>query len=83
MSMMTMTVMIMAMVIIRVMRLMLMMDQDEDGSHIKGLLISLLHHFFPSLLRAGFVGSPETEVRLAITGGANGHGPFRCHVERR
>ena len=35
------------------------------------------------LLRAGFVGSAETEVRLAITGGANGHGPFRCHVERR
>lgn len=35
------------------------------------------------LLRAGFIGSPETEVRLAITGGANGHGPFRCHVERR
>lgn len=31
--------------------LMIMTDQDHDGSHIKGLLINFLHHFWPSLLR--------------------------------
>jgi DNA topoisomerase-2 len=31
--------------------LMVMTDQDHDGSHIKGLLINFLHHFWPSLLR--------------------------------
>jgi DNA topoisomerase-2 len=25
-------------------------DQDEDGHHIKGLLINMIHHFWPSLL---------------------------------
>ncbi|KAI6133866.1 DNA topoisomerase II [Pisolithus croceorrhizus] len=32
-------------------RLMIMTDQDHDGSHIKGLLINFLDHFFPSLLK--------------------------------
>merc|ERR1712232_1339082 len=31
--------------------LMLMTDQDHDGSHIKGLLINLIHHWWPSLIR--------------------------------
>jgi DNA topoisomerase-2 len=31
--------------------LMVMTDQDHDGSHIKGLLINFLHHFWPSLLK--------------------------------
>jgi DNA topoisomerase-2 len=31
--------------------LMIMTDQDHDGSHIKGLLINFLHHFWPSLLK--------------------------------
>ncbi|RQM18731.1 hypothetical protein DD237_000945 [Peronospora effusa] len=31
--------------------LMIMADQDHDGSHIKGLVINLIHHFWPSLLR--------------------------------
>jgi DNA topoisomerase II len=30
---------------------MIMADQDHDGSHIKGLLINFLHHFWPSLLK--------------------------------
>ncbi|MCO5599921.1 hypothetical protein L7F22_054028 [Adiantum nelumboides] len=32
-------------------RLMIMTDQDHDGSHIKGLIINFLDHFFPSLLK--------------------------------
>ena len=36
--------------------LMIMTDQDHDGSHIKGLLINFLHHFWPSLLEVdGFL----------------------------
>lgn len=31
--------------------LMIMTDQDHDGSHIKGLIMNFLHHFYPSLLR--------------------------------
>jgi DNA topoisomerase-2 len=31
--------------------LMIMADQDHDGSHIKGLLINFIHHFWPSLLQ--------------------------------
>lgn len=30
--------------------LMIMADQDHDGSHIKGLLINMIHSFWPSLL---------------------------------
>ena len=30
--------------------IMIMTDQDPDGSHIKGLLINLLHAYWPSLL---------------------------------
>ncbi|KIM47986.1 hypothetical protein M413DRAFT_22556 [Hebeloma cylindrosporum] len=32
-------------------KLMIMTDQDHDGSHIKGLLINFLDHFYPSLLK--------------------------------
>lgn len=36
--------------------LMIMTDQDHDGSHIKGLVINLIHHFWPSLLKVeGFL----------------------------
>jgi DNA topoisomerase-2 len=30
--------------------IMIMADQDHDGSHIKGLIINFIHHFWPSLL---------------------------------
>merc|ERR1712100_463114 len=32
-------------------KLMIMADQDHDGSHIKGLLINFIHHFWPSLIK--------------------------------
>ncbi|KAI9145964.1 DNA topoisomerase [Paraphysoderma sedebokerense] len=36
--------------------LMIMTDQDHDGSHIKGLIINFLDHFYPSLLKVpGFL----------------------------
>lgn len=31
--------------------IMIMTDQDHDGSHIKGLIVNFLEHFFPSLLK--------------------------------
>jgi DNA gyrase/topoisomerase IV subunit B len=31
--------------------LLLLLSQDHDGSHIKGLIMNFLHHFYPSLLR--------------------------------
>jgi DNA topoisomerase-2 len=31
--------------------IMIMADQDHDGSHIKGLVINFIHHFWPSLVR--------------------------------
>ena len=31
--------------------ILLMMDADVDGSHIKGLLINMMNHFWPSLLK--------------------------------
>lgn len=36
-------------------KMMIMTDQDQDGSHIKGLVINFIHHFWPSLLRHNFV----------------------------
>lgn len=28
-----------------------MTDQDTDGSHIKGLIVNMLHHYWPELLK--------------------------------
>ena len=36
-------------------KLMIMADQDQDGSHIKGLVINFIHHYWPSLLRHNFI----------------------------
>ena len=36
-------------------KIMIMTDQDVDGSHIKGLLINFIHHYWPSLLKQNVI----------------------------
>ena len=50
----------------------LMADQDTDGSHIKGLVISMIHHFWPELLRADYLQEFQTPLLKArrLTDGA-------------
>jgi DNA topoisomerase-2 len=43
--------------------IMIMADQDHDGSHIKGLVINLIAHFWPSLLKIpGFLQEFVTPI---------------------
>mmetsp|Transcript_14684 Transcript_14684/g.46127 ORF Transcript_14684/g.46127 Transcript_14684/m.46127 type:complete len:1304 (-) Transcript_14684:1089-5000(-) len=53
--------------------LMIMTDQDHDGSHIKGLLINCLHHFWPSLLEIpGFLRCFITPIVKATSNSKKG-----------
>jgi len=48
--------------------IMILTDADVDGSHIKGLLLNLFHHFWPSLLKQpGFIKSMLTPIVKAKT----------------
>ena len=48
---------------------MIMTDQDHDGSHIKGLIINFIHHFWPSLLKLnGFMKEFVTPIIKATKG---------------
>eukprot|EP00672_Neobodo_designis_P021424 CAMPEP_0174847070 /NCGR_PEP_ID=MMETSP1114-20130205/12682_1 /TAXON_ID=312471 /ORGANISM="Neobodo designis, Strain CCAP 1951/1" /LENGTH=1431 /DNA_ID=CAMNT_0016081341 /DNA_START=175 /DNA_END=4470 /DNA_ORIENTATION=+ len=48
-------------------RIMIMSDQDHDGSHIKGLIVNLVHHFWPQLLRVpGFLTHFITPIVKAL-----------------
>lgn len=50
-------------------KMMIMTDQDHDGSHIKGLLINFIHHFWPSLFKlAGFLQEFVTPIIKASKG---------------
>lgn len=49
-------------------RLMIMTDADNDGSHIKGLVLNMIHYFWPSLLDLGFVVSMITPIIKASKG---------------
>ena len=43
-------------------RVMIMTDADADGSPIKGLILNMIHAFWPSLLDIGFIVSLVTPV---------------------
>ena len=45
-------------------RILILTDADVDGSHIKGLFINFIHHFWPSLLVnvSGFLSSMRTPI---------------------
>jgi DNA topoisomerase-2 len=49
-------------------RLMIMTDADHDGSHIKGLVLNMIHYFWPSLLDLGFCVSMVTPIIKASRG---------------
>ena len=50
-------------------RVMIMTDADADGSHIKGLILNMIHAFWPSLLDIGFIVSLVTPVIKASRAG--------------
>jgi len=60
-------------------RLMLMTDQDEDGAHIKGLVINMLHHFWPVLTKADFLQEFVTPLLKVTKQGAVGAPPLEFY----
>jgi DNA topoisomerase-2 len=49
-------------------KIMILTDADVDGSHIKGLLVNLFHHWWPSLLKMDFIQTLRTPIVKAIRG---------------
>ena len=66
--------------------LMIMTDQDHDGSHIKGLIMNFLHHFYPSLLKVDsflleFI-TPIVKVQNGLTASLLPSLWSPCHITR-
>jgi DNA gyrase/topoisomerase IV subunit B len=53
---------------LRYSKVMILTDADVDGSHIKGLLVNLFHHWWPSLLKLDFIQTLRTPIVKAIRG---------------
>ena len=52
--------------------IMIMTDSDTDGSHIKGLIINFIHHFWPSLIKInGFLKEFITPIIKVSKGNRN------------
>ena len=52
-------------------KVMILTDADVDGSHIKGLFMNFIHHFWPSLVRHPFLTSLRTPILKATKRGAS------------
>jgi DNA topoisomerase II len=55
--------------LLRYRRVLLMCDQDYDGSHIKGLFINLISHFWPKLIKHDFIQEMITPIIKVNHGG--------------
>merc|ERR1719399_1588199 len=74
-------------------KLMVMADQDYDGSHIKGLIINLVQHWWPSLFQLpGFLqefvppivkATRKNTVHQFFTLSASRISPRVCHSHRK
>merc|ERR1719327_1255280 len=61
--------------------IMIMTDQDHDGSHIKGLLINLIHAWWPSLAKLpGFVKEFFTPIVKATKKGSCSNKPISFYT---
>ena len=45
---------------------MIMTDQDHDGSHIKGLMMNIIHSMWEKLIDLGFITSMVTPIIKAF-----------------
>ena len=52
-------------------RVMIMADQDHDGSHIKGLVLNLFHHFWPALMEKVSTSWPTQQTEQSRETKAN------------
>jgi len=49
-------------------KVMILTDADVDGSHIKGLLVNMIHAFYPGLINLNFIQTMKTPIVKATKG---------------
>ena len=49
-------------------KVILLTDSDQDGSHIRGLVLNILHTFWPNIAKSGFVQVLPTPLVVATKG---------------